>query len=341
MTMPKVAVIGASGYAGAELVRLLAGHPCVELGSVHARGRDDVALANEFAHLTPLGLRMRADGPEPGEADVAFLALPSGAGMTTIAALHDGGATVIDLGPDLRLRDEAVHRAWYGDGERPETLVAAAVYGLTEWAREDLPGARLIANPGCYPTAALLALVPFATARLLRGDVVVDAKSGVSGAGRSAAASFGFSELDGSTVAYAVGGHRHLPEIEQGLADTGDGAVPVTFVPHLVPMARGLLATCYVSLASDLSDEALRGLLCDAYESEPFVHVLDGPPATKIAAGSNHAFLFAARSGPARAVVTCAIDNLGKGAAGQAIQNMNVSLGLPETAGLGALGVYP
>jgi N-acetyl-gamma-glutamyl-phosphate reductase len=347
----RVAVVGATGYAGAELVRLLAQHPLVELASVHARERDDVELASELPHLAPLGLRLRADGPAPGDADVVFLALPAGASSERAAELVDGGATVIDIGPDFRLRDEATHRGWYGDAPRPAALAGQAIYGLTELARDRLPGAQLIANPGCYPTAALLALAPFATAGLLAGEVIVDAKSGVSGAGRTAAKAYGFSELEGSVSAYGLGGHRHLPEIEQGLAaaafpGTATAGAPVaraavTFVPHLVPMARGLLATCYLRLADDLDGTALRAFLCDAYPDEPFVHVLEAPPATKLAAGSNHAFLFAERTAPGRAVVTCAIDNLGKGAAGQAVQNMNVALRLPETAGLGALGVYP
>ncbi len=337
----RAAVVGASGYAGGELIRLLAGHPLVSLVSVHARDRAGVALESEFPHLAPLGLTMHDGLPDPGAVDVAFLALPSGASSGAAEPLVGAGVTVIDIGADFRIRDEATHRAWYGDAARPAALAASAVYGLTERARDGLPGARLVANPGCYPTAALLAVAPFAAAGLLADEVVIDAKSGVSGAGRTASRAYGFSELDASVSAYGLGGHRHRPEIEQGLADSGADGIGVTFVPHLVPMARGLLATCYLRLADDLDDPALHAVLCDAYPAEPFVHVTDAPPATKLAAGSNHAFLFVARTGPARCVVTCAIDNLGKGAAGQAIQNMNVVFGLPETAGLGALGVVP
>jgi N-acetyl-gamma-glutamyl-phosphate reductase len=337
----RAAVVGASGYAGAELIRLLAGHPQVTLVSVHARERGGVPLADVHAHLAPLGLTLTDALPDPGSVDVAFLALPSGASTDAAAALVGADTTVIDIGADFRLRDEATHRAWYGDAPRPADLATAAVYGLTEHARDRLPGARLVANPGCYPTAALLAVAPFAAAGLLADEVVIDAKSGVSGAGRTGSRAFGFSELDASVSAYGLAGHRHRPEIEQGLADAGADGIGVTFVPHLVPMARGLLATCYLHLGEDLSDDALQALLCDAYPAEPFVHVTDTPPATKMAAGSNHAFLSVTRTGPARCVVTSAIDNLGKGAAGQAIQNMNVVFGLPETAGLGALGVVP
>ncbi len=337
----RAAVVGATGYAGSELIRLLAGHPGVTIASVHARDRDGVPLGSELPHLAPLDLTLLDGLPEPGSADVVFLALPAGASVEAAERLIDDGATVIDIGADFRLRDEELHHSWYGGMPRPPRLVARAVYGLTERSRDRLAGARLIANPGCYPTAALLALAPFAAAGLLAGEAVIDAKSGVSGAGRTASRAYGFSELDASVSAYALDGHRHRPEIEQGLADAGATGPDVTFVPHLVPMARGLLATCYVRLADDLDATALQAVLCDAYPGEPFVHVLDTPPATKLASGSNHAYLFAARSGPSRAVVTCAIDNLGKGAAGQAIQNMNVALGLPETAGLGALGVAP
>ncbi len=340
-TSVRVAVVGATGYAGSELIRLLAGHPDVTLASAHARERAGVPLASEVPGLAPLDLTLSDGLPEPGSAEVVFLALPSGASVPAAERLLDDGATVIDIGADFRLRDETVHQAWYGGTPRPRALVEEAVYGLTERTRDRLPGARLIANPGCYPTAALLALAPFAAAGMLAGEVVIDAKSGVSGAGRTAARAFGFSELDASVSAYGLDGHRHRPEIEQGLADAGAASPGVTFVPHLVPMARGLLATCYLQLAEDLDSGAVRGILCDAYAGEPFVHVLESPPATKLATGSNRAFLFAARSGPSRAVVTCAIDNLGKGAAGQAIQNMNVALGLPETAGLDALGVTP
>ena len=334
----RVAVVGAAGYAGGELVRLLAGHPSVEIASVHARERDGVAVETELPHLAPLGLSFR-DG-EPDGVQVAFLALPHGASAEYAPRLLERGVTVIDIGADFRLRDADAYRTWYGAVHAAPLLLTDAVYGLTEWNRAALCGAKLVANPGCYPTAALLALAPFARAGLLSGEVIVDAKSGISGAGRGAGADYLFTELTESTRAYGLGGHRHQPEIEQGLADAG-AAVPLTFVPHLVPQSRGILATCYVSLADDLDDEALTTLLRDAYDAEHFVHVSAAPPATKQATGSNHAFVHARRVGARRAVVLSAIDNLGKGAAGQAIQNMNVVLGLDETAGLGSLGLHP
>jgi N-acetyl-gamma-glutamyl-phosphate reductase len=334
-----VAVVGASGYAGAELIRLLAGHPKVRIDALYARGRDDSPLADEFPHLAPLNLRLVDGAPEPG-VDVAFLALPHGASAELAVRLAGGGTTVIDIGSDLRLADPAAYPDWYGfEHPAPEAL-AEAVYGLTEFARDLLAGATLIANPGCYPTATLLALVPFARAGLLSGDVVVDAKSGVSGAGRSAGADFLYTELEGGTTAYGIPRHRHAPEITQGLALAG-ATVGLTFVPHLIPQVRGIIATCYLTLADDLDDAALGAVLHAAYANEPFVHVVPKPPSSKLAWGSNHAFLFAARTGRRRAVVIGAIDNLGKGAAGQAVQNMNVALGLSETAGLQGVGIYP
>lgn len=335
-----VAIVGASGYAGAELVRLLAGHPHARIAAAYGRDRDGTPLADEYPHLAPLGLRFRDGTPEPG-IEVAFLALPHGASAELAVRLAAGGTTVVDVGSDLRLRDPGAYPTWYGFEHPEPAALAASVYGLTEFARERLSGARLIANPGCYPTAALLAMTPFARAGVLTGDVVVDAKSGVSGAGRGAGTDFLYTELEGGTKAYGVAGHRHAPEISQGLADAGADAIALTFVPHLIPQVRGIIATCYLTLTDDLDDAALRAILDDAYADEPFVHPMAKPPSSKLTWGSNHAFVFAARTALRRAVAIAAIDNLGKGAAGQAVQNMNVALGLPETAGLGGLGIYP
>ena len=334
----RVAVVGGAGYAGGELVRLLVGHPHVTLASVHARERDGVPMASEHPQLAPLALAF-SDG-EPRDVDVAFLALPHGASAELAVRLLDRGVKVIDIGADFRLRDAEAYATWYGAPHPAPQLLERAVYGLTEWNRHALRDAALVANPGCYPTASLLAITPFAGAALLAGDVIVDAKSGISGAGRQAGADYLFTELTESTRAYALAGHRHQPEIEQGLAAAGS-TCPVTFVPHLVPQSRGLLATCYLSFSRDLDDDAIAGLLHDAYDAEPFVHVVDAPPATKHATGSNHAFVHGRRVAERRGVVVSVIDNLGKGAAGQAIQNMNVMFGMEEAAGLGGLGLRP
>jgi N-acetyl-gamma-glutamyl-phosphate reductase len=336
-----VAVVGASGYAGAELVRLLSQHPAVRVSNLYARGRQESPLADEFPHLGPLGLTLHDGQPAPGAVDVAFLALPHGQSAQLAVDLARGGTTVIDIGADLRLADPAAYPDWYGFEHPAPDALADAVYGLTEFARDRLRSASLIANPGCYPTAALLALTPFARAGLLAGDVIVDAKSGVSGAGRSAGADFLYTELEGGAKAYGLPRHRHAPEIAQGLVAAGADGIGLTFVPHLIPQVRGIIATCYLPLTDDLDDAALRAVLDAAYGDEPFVHPVAKPPSSKLASGSNHAFVHAVRSGPRKAVVIAAIDNLGKGAAGQAIQNMNAARGLPETAGLGAVGVYP
>jgi len=336
-----VAVVGASGYAGAELVRLLSQHPAVRIAALYARNREDSPLAAEFPHLAPLGLTLRDGQPAPGDVDVAFLALPHGQSAQLAVDLASGGTTVIDIGSDLRLSDPAAYPDWYGFEHPAPDALAQAVYGLTEFARDRLRGARLIANPGCYPTASLLALTPFARAGVLAGDVIVDAKSGVSGAGRSAGADFLYTELEGGTKAYGLPRHRHSPEIAQGLAAAGADGIGLTFVPHLIPQVRGIISTCYLTLAEDLDDDALRAILDEAYGDEPFVHPVAAPPSSKLASGSNHAFVFVTRTGHRKAVAIGAIDNLGKGAAGQAVQNMNAARGLPETTGLGAVGVYP
>ena len=335
-----VSVVGATGYAGGELIRLLAAHPNIEIASLHARDRQDEPLANTFPSLAPLHLSVTGGEPETG-VDVAFLALPGGQSASLAVRLATQGTTVIDIGSDLRLRDPAQYPTWYGfDHPEPDAL-AQAVYGLTEQVRNRLPGAKLISNPGCYPTAALLALAPLAAAGAMTGHVTVDAKSGVSGAGRGVGTDYLFTELEGGTKAYGLGGHRHLPEIEQGLREAGAAEPSVSFVPHLVPQVRGLLATCHVELSPEVASDQVQSLLREAYEGEPFVHVVDAPPSTKLTWGTNHAFLHAAPVGEHRAVVLAVIDNMGKGAAGQAIQNMNVALGLPETAGLDGLAVYP
>ncbi|MGH2456102.1 MAG: N-acetyl-gamma-glutamyl-phosphate reductase [Candidatus Limnocylindria bacterium] len=335
-----VSVVGATGYAGGELVRLLASHPNVEIASLHGRERDGRPLADDLPHLAPLGLTVLDGDPEPG-VEAAFLALPAGSSASLAVRLAAQGTCVIDVGPDLRLRDPAAYPTWYGFDHPEPAALGEAVYGLTERVRPRLPGARLVANPGCYPTAALLALAPLVAAGAVEGHIVVDAKSGISGAGRTVGTEFLFTELTGGTRAYALGGHRHLTEITQGLCDAGLADASVSFVPHLVPQARGILATCHVGLAETMDGEALQRILLSAYADAPFVHVVDASPSTKLTAGTNHAFLHAASAGPRRGVVVAAIDNLGKGAAGQAIQNMNLALGLPEAAGLEGLAVFP
>ncbi|MGH2408415.1 MAG: N-acetyl-gamma-glutamyl-phosphate reductase [Candidatus Limnocylindrales bacterium] len=349
----RVAVIGATGYVGAELVRILERHPLVRIVALAARNRDGAPVGEAFAHLAETGHRIDADLPVGKPIDAVFLALPHGQAANIVPPLLERGVLVVDLGPDFRLSDPADYPTWYGfDHPAPELLpggagrgdVPAAVYGLPELHRAQLPQARLIASPGCYPTATLLALAPLARAGLVH-DVVVDAKSGVSGAGREAKLEMQFGEVNESVRAYGLGGHRHYAEIRQELAGLGVGERALgglVFTPHLVPMTRGLLATCYVRPADHVTQADLDALYAAAYEAEPCVAVSTTAPATKTVTGANLARVFARldeRSG--RVVAIGAIDNLVKGAAGQAVQAFNVAAGLPETTGLLQLPLFP
>ena len=343
--MIRASVVGASGYTGGELVRWLCRHPAVMLGHLTAHqnaGQPLSAVLPGFRDVVDRVLD-EADWVRLGaESDVVFLALPHGAALAAAPAIMAGGGRVIDLGADFRLRDAAVYGRWYGlEHTAPEAL-AEAVYGLPECWRAGIQGARLVANPGCYPTAAALALLPLAEAGLVAGPVSVDGKSGASGAGRGLALGLHYSEVNENLRAYNVGRHRHTPEMEQTLADAGAASL-VMFAPHLVPMTRGLLCTCYVRLAAPLDQDEAMALYCRRYAGEPFVRVLsDELPQTKATLGSNFCDV-TVRVDAERgvAVAMAAIDNLGKGAAGQAIQNMNLMFDRPETEGLWTAAVYP
>jgi N-acetyl-gamma-glutamyl-phosphate reductase len=342
----RVAVVGASGYGGVELLRLLAGHPSIDVEVVAAHSQAGQPLGDLFPNLAGARTFDAIDIEQLAGQDLVFLATPHGPALELGAALYDAGTPVVDLSAAFRL-SVAGFATWYGEGHPRPDLAAGdveaagdVVYGLPELHRERIAGARLVANPGCYPTATLLGLAPLAPL-LEPATVVVDAKSGTSGAGRGAKDSLHFSHVHGDLAAYGAPTHRHTGEIERWLP----GALgTVTFTPHLVPMSRGLLATCYATLRHGVVAGDVDAALHDAYDAEPFVHVLPAGrfPHTKALAGSNGCQLSAvvdARTG--RVVVTSAIDNLGKGAAGQAVQNANLVLGLEETAGLGSIGVYP
>ena len=354
----RVGILGATGYVGAELVRILERHTAVRIVALAARNREGQPLGEAFAHLESTGHHIESALPDPAEMDAAFIALPHGQAASLAPGLLEAGLLVVDLGADFRLGDPADYPTWYelehpapdllpGGPGRPvggEGRPVAAVYGLPELHREALRDARLIASPGCYPTATILALAPLARAGLI-ADLVVDAKSGVSGAGREPKLENHFSEINESVKAYGLGGHRHLAEIRQELAGLGvteaalDGLI---FTPHLIPMTRGLLATCYVRAARAVSQDELDALYEDAYADEAFVEVASAPPPTKSVTGANLARVYARldeRSG--RIVALGAIDNLVKGAAGQAVQAFNLAAGLPETAGLEQLPLYP
>ncbi|MGI8658503.1 MAG: N-acetyl-gamma-glutamyl-phosphate reductase [Candidatus Limnocylindria bacterium] len=348
----RVAILGATGYVGAELVRVLSRHPAVTIVALAARNRENLPIGDPYPHLASSELRIEADLPEAAGLDAVFIALPHGQAAGVVPQLIAAGTRVIDMGPDFRLGDPAAYPAWYAfDHPSPELLPGAvedspttAVYGLPELHRDQLRSARLIASPGCYPTATLLALAPLARDGLI-GELVVDAKSGVSGAGREAKLESLFGEINESVRAYGLGGHRHLPEMQQELRALGTDAGAVEgmlFVPHLMPMTRGLMATCHVRPTRPVSSDDLAALYRAAYLDEPFVEVAAEAPATKSVTGSNRARVFPsldARSG--RIVAIGVIDNLVKGAAGQAIQSFNLAVGLPETTGLEQLALYP
>lgn len=340
-----VGVVGASGYGGAELLRLLGAHPAIDVGVVAAHSNAGEPIAALFPNLD-LGGGRTFDPVDVGrlaELDLVFLATPHGPSIQLGGELVDAGVPVVDLSGAFRLTGEAFER-WYGEPHPRPGLLDGAVYGLTEYARDAVSSAGLVANPGCYPTAALLGLLPLAEL-LEPGSIVVDAKSGTSGAGRGLADHLHHPHVHGDLVAYGAPDHRHTPEIERWLrAHGGRDTGAVTFTPHLVPTARGLLATCYVQLHDRVGSDAVQGALTDRYADEPFVRVLEPGsfPHIKALAGSNGCQVSAVvdrRTG--RVTITSAIDNLGKGAAGQALQNANLMLGLDETLGLTATGVYP
>jgi len=333
MSKTKAGIINVTGYAGIELARLLHGHPEVELASVTGRSAAGQKLGAVFPHLSQIHLTIEA---KLGEVDVAFSAMPHKESAEVILPLVKAGIKIVDISADFRLKDAGEYPRWYSFEHPAPELLSTAVYGLPELYREQIASAQLVANPGCYPTGAILALAPAAKAGIIKSDVIIDSKSGVSGAGRSLSLQTHFSEANEDIAAYALDGHRHFPEIIQELKLLGMKDASVTFVPHLVPMTRGILTTAYAPLVSgkiasgEKGKAELRKLYLDFYKDEPFTRITDSPPHTKHTWG---------RTG--RLIVISAIDNLVKGAAGQAIQNMNLMLGLPETTGLEAIAVYP
>ncbi len=318
--MPDVAVLGASGYTGALAARLLWRHPDLDLVAVTSRSNAGRRLDDLYPrHRVPLVLD-GFDIDELGQVDAAIVAYPHGAAAEVVAQLHERGIRVVDLSADFRLRDPQVYARWYREHPAPE-LIDEAVYGLPERYRDQIRGARIVANPGCFPTAAILALAPL---RDVLGDVVIDAKTGISGAGRTPSQTTHFVEADENVSPYGVDGHRHTPEIEQELG------VGVTFVPHLVPLDQGELVSCYVTLQEEVDVHAR---YADAYADEPFVELASTPPGMRDVRDTNVCRIHV-HQGERRLIVFAAIDNLWKGAASQAVQNLNVMFGLDETAGL-------
>ena len=343
--MIKVGIVGGTGYTGVELLRLLAQHPQVELKAITSRSEAGMPVSQMFPNL-----RGRVDLPftEPtienlGGCDVVFFATPNGVAMKQVAELLEKGIKVIDLAADYRLKNPAEWQKWYGMAHASENLLAEAVYGLPEVNREAIKSARLVANPGCYPTAVQLGFLPLLKAGLIdTQSLVADAKSGVSGAGRKAEVHTLLCEAGDSFKAYSVAGHRHLPEIKQGLAYISGQNVGLTFVPHLLPMIRGIHATLYARLTGDIAD--LQALYEQTYANEAFVDVLPAGshPETRTVRGANMCRMAVHRpQGGDTVVILSVIDNLVKGAAGQAIQNMNIMCGLPETTGLNHIALLP
>jgi len=341
----RAVVVGASGYSGAELLRLLAGHPAIEVSAATSREFAGADIATVYPNLAAYAGRsfVALDEADLEAADIVFLALPHGASMAVGAPLAAAGGRIVDFSADFRLADAGLYRTWYGAEHSAPEWLGKWVYGLPELHRDQIRGAALVANPGCYPTAATLALAPLLAAGLIEpAGITIAASSGVSGAGRGMNAGVHFSHVDASVKAYGLGTHKHTPEIEQELSIAAGAATTVTFVPHLVPTARGLLATCVARLAAGATAASVRDAVAERYAGEPFVRATPSPPETKYVSGSNGAHVHAtADERTGAAIVVCAIDNLGKGAAGQALQNANLMLGLDETAGLTAGGIYP
>lgn len=342
----RVSIVGASGYGGGELARLLLGHPDVELVHLAADSRQGEAMTDLYPNLRSF----TAAVTEPAnveriarDSDVVFLALPNGKAMELAPTILEH-SRVVDLGADFRFKDPQVYEQTYKMPHTSAHLLEMSAYGLTEFHRSDIRRARLVANPGCYPTAALLAILPLLQSqRVTSTTVIIDAKSGISGAGRGLSLGTHFAEVNENVKPYNVASHRHAPEIEQEVAAVFGRPVPISFAPHLIPMTRGILVTAYLPLAGPLTTEGATAVLAEAYAGEPFVRVCsDDLPQTKATSGSNFCDVGVRvdrRAGVAIAIA--ALDNLVKGASGQAIQNMNVMFGLPEQTGLRMPGLYP
>jgi len=335
----QVAVIGASGYSGAELLRILARHPRVEvaLACANASAGEEIATIHPDLRGIVGGRFSPVDLNAAGSCDVVLLALPAGESMKLVPDLLASGVRVVDLAGDFRFRDAAEYEAAYGRTHAAPDLLAEAVYGLVEWDRERIAGARLVASPGCYPTATLLPLLPLLRAGLIEPmGITVAAMSGTTGAGRSGSAAFSMSEMGGNARPYRVGNHQHVPEILQAVGRFAGIPAEITFVPHLLPVPRGILATATATPAPGVDAAALQRALVDAYGSEPFVRVLDDAlPELRSVVGTSWIEMAVRVDGSSgRAVLLSAIDNLRKGAASQAVQSMNIMLGYPETLGL-------
>jgi N-acetyl-gamma-glutamyl-phosphate reductase len=341
-----VAILGASGYTGAELIRILVGHPAVRIAALSADRKAGQPVAAVFPQFMGLKLpdlvaldKIAWDG-----IDAVFCALPHGTTQEVIAGLPER-LKIVDLSADFRLRDLDEYARWYGHAHRAPALQKVAVYGLTEHNRAAIAKTRLVANPGCYPTSAALPLMPLLADKLIDPDeIVIDSKSGVTGAGRALKENILFSEVAEGMQAYGVGSHRHAPEIDQSLSEAAGRPVIASFTPHLIPINRGMESTIYVKLSGKATAEDLRASLAKKYADEPFVQVMPqgSIPETRFVRGSNLCQMsVTADRRPGRAILSSVIDNLTKGASGQAVQNLNAMYGLPETTGLMLPAMFP
>lgn len=342
----RVAVLGASGYTGAELLRILPQHPQVEIAALTGDSQAGHPIGDVFPHLAQAGLPdlLSVSQVDFDTVDLVFCCLPHGTTQEIVASLPER-LRVIDLSADFRLHNLEEYAAWYGHAHRAPELQKRAIYGLSEHARGEISMARLVANPGCYPTSALLPLLPLLRDGMIAAEgIIIDAKSGVTGAGRSPKRTLLFSEISEGMAPYSVGGHRHIPEIEQALGKATGTPVRINFTPHLIPMRRGMVATIYVRSAGNATVSSVHARLADAYENEPFVHVLRAgdTPSTHAVRGINecHIGVFGGRQ-PGDIILVSVIDNLVKGASGQAVQNMNIMYGWEETTALRSVAVFP
>jgi len=338
----RAGIVNVTGYIGAELARLLCQHPEVELLSVTGRSAAGQKLSDVFPYFGDVDLPIKAE--LDSDLDITFSAMPHTTSVDVVPLLLEQGIKVIDVSADFRLKDAGEYPKWYSFTHPFPRLLKEAVYGLPELHREEIISARLVANPGCYSTAAILALAPVVKEGLIYEDVIIDSKSGVSGAGRTLSLTSHYSEANENAYAYSIEGHRHLSEVEQELKLLNTQFSPsITFVPHLIPMTRGILTTCYARLKEGFNDrDELNQLYNDFYEQAPFVRVTSKPPQTKHAWGNNFCLIYPAIDlRTKRLIAISCLDNLVKGGAGQAIQNMNLMFNLPETSGLETLAIYP
>lgn len=347
MAKIRAGIINVTGYIGAELARLLCQHPQVDLASVTGRSAAGQKLSDIFPSFAGKDCLIEADLAR--DINVAFSAMPHKSSVEIIPSLLKKGIRVIDASADFRLKDPAQYPKWYGYIHPAPELLEQAIFGLPELHRSEIASASLVANPGCYSTSVILALAPLIAENLVDPEIIVDSKSGISGAGRTLSLTTHFAEANEDTCAYSIAEHRHLPEMEQELKQLNSAFSPaITFVPHLVPMTRGILSTCYVRPRDDslprhlVTQEKLRELYCEFYRHAPFVRIASKPPHTKHTWGNNFCLIYPVVDARAnRIIVISCLDNLVKGGAGQAVQNMNLMFNLPETTGLEALAIYP